>query len=230
MQALELLEISPPADVRFSIIWLHGLGADGYDFESIAEALRLPQTRFILPHAPYRKVTINNGYEMRAWYDIFSLEPGSKQDEQGIRESQAQIEALIRQEMARGIPSDHIVLAGFSQGGAVALHTALRFTEKLAGVLALSTYLPLRDTAAREAAPINARIPVFMAHGQFDSVIRPDLAKNSATCLSELGYPLTWHEYGMAHAVCQEEISDIRQFLTGILPFGVSTNPPNSVN
>ncbi|MFA6178279.1 MAG: alpha/beta fold hydrolase [Candidatus Methylopumilus sp.] len=145
MPNLETLELSPNStNIDTCIIWMHGLGADGHDFESVVEELNLPNTRFIFPHAPYRAVSINNGYQMRAWYDIFGLELNSQQDEVGIRESQSQIETLINKEIARGVPANHIVLAGFSQGGAIALHTAIRHPQRLAGVLALSTYLPLK--------------------------------------------------------------------------------------
>ena len=217
MQALETLEISASETPSGSVIWLHGLGADGYDFEPVVQELDLPELRFILPHAPYRPVTLNNGYQMRAWYDIYGLDAGSPQDDAGIRATQRQIEALISSELARGIPAERLVLAGFSQGGAVALHTALRHPQRLAGVMGLSTYLPLKNSLASEATPANADLPVFMAHGTYDDIITLALAESSAALMSELGYPISWHEYPIAHSVCMEEIDDIRNFLRTVL-------------
>lgn len=214
---LETLEISTDKNIDASVIWLHGLGADGYDFEPVASALNLSNIRFIFPHAPYRNVTLNNGYEMRAWYDLYGLTLESKQDEAGIRQSQSEIEALISMEKSRGVLPERIVLAGFSQGGAIALHTALRHSEKLAGVLALSTYLLLKLSLGEEAHPANREIPIFMAHGSFDTVITPDIAQVSAQTLIKNGYQPLWHEYPMAHSVCDEEIKDIRLFLQSIL-------------
>lgn len=217
MQPLETLEICASQNPAGSVIWLHGLGADGYDFEPVVQELDLPELRFILPHAPYRPVTLNSGYEMRAWYDIYGLDAGSPQDEAGIRLTQLQIETLIDHERARGIPAERIVLAGFSQGGAVALHTALRQPQRLAGVMGLSTYLPLKNSLASEADPANADLPVFLAHGTYDNVITLALAEGSALLLRQLGYPVNWHEYPMAHSVCVEEIDDIRDFLRTVL-------------
>lgn len=214
---LDTLELSITSQTDASVIWLHGLGADGSDFEPVVEALDLPGIRFILPHAPYRAVTLNNGYQMRAWYDLYGLTPGSQQDEAGIRQSQSEIEALIAVEKARGIETSRIVLAGFSQGGAIALHTALRHAEPLAGVLALSTYLPLRSQLTEEASPANRNIPIFMAHGSFDTVITHEIAIAAADLLKQQNFRLTWHEYPMAHSVCMEEIDDIRQFLRAVL-------------
>jgi len=223
MRDLEAIEIPPStntisvSNIDASVIWMHGLGADGHDFEPVIAELNITNTRFILPHAPYRPVSINNGYEMRAWYDIFGLGIDSPQDETGIRATQLQIEALISKELARGIPSQRIVLAGFSQGGAIALHTAARYPLQLAGVLALSTYLPLKPLLAAEANIANQRLPIFMAHGTFDSVITLDVCKVSADLLRQQGYALSWHEYPMAHSLCMEEIDDIRAFLKKIL-------------
>lgn len=214
---LETLEICGTEEPKATVIWMHGLGADGYDFEPVAAELQLPLIRFVFPHAPYRAVTINNGYSMRAWYDLYGLEAGSPQDEAGIRAAQADIEALISREHARGVDFSRIVLAGFSQGGAIALHTALRYPHKLAGVLALSTYLPLKSMLAEEASEANRHIPLFMAHGTFDNVIGVEVAKASAELLKQRGYGIQWHEYAMAHSVCMEEISHIRGFLQGIL-------------
>jgi phospholipase/carboxylesterase len=217
MQSLETLEICTSKNPSGSVIWLHGLGADGHDFEPVVYELGLPQYRFILPHAPYRPVTINNSYSMRAWYDLYGLEAGSPQDADSIRATQRQIEALIEGETARGMIADRIVLAGFSQGGAIALHTALRHPQRLAGVMGLSTYLPLKDSLATEASAANGELPVFLAHGTYDNVISLALAEASAGFIRELGYPVTWHEYPMAHSVCMEEIKDIRDFLQAAL-------------
>ncbi|PKO24762.1 MAG: carboxylesterase [Betaproteobacteria bacterium HGW-Betaproteobacteria-8] len=214
---LETLELNNSENTNASIIWLHGLGADGHDFEPIVAELDLPAVRFILPHAPYRAVTLNNGYEMRAWYDIYGLSPDSPQDESGIRQSQVEIETLISAEKARGIPASRIVLAGFSQGGAIALHTALRHEETLAGVLALSSYLPLKTRLKDEVHVANRELPIFMAHGSFDNIISMETAQISAQLLLSQNYRLAWHEYAMAHSVCNEEIADIRKFLCSIL-------------
>jgi phospholipase/carboxylesterase len=214
---LETLERCISDNANASIIWLHGLGADGYDFEPIADALQLPGVRFVLPHAPIRPVSLNNGYEMRAWYDIYGLDADSPQDEAGIRQSQHEIEALIEAEKTRGIAADRIVLAGFSQGGAIALHTALRQAEPLAGALILSSWLPLKNRLQDEAHAANLELPIFMAHGNLDTIVPLQTAKASAQLLTAAGYPLTWHEYKMAHSVSDEEIADIHQFLHTIL-------------
>lgn len=214
---METLEISGSGQPDSAVIWLHGLGADGYDFAPVVEQLQLPTVRFILPHAPYRPVTINNNYTMRAWFDLYGLEAGSRQDDTGIREAQDGIETLIRNEQARGIDPARIVLAGFSQGGAIALHTALRYQERLAGVIGLSTYLPLRPLLAAEAHPSNQGIPIFMAHGEYDEVIAIDLARPCAAFMEQQGYAVGWHEYPMPHSVCMQEIDDIRDFLRAVL-------------
>ena len=201
---------------QHSIIWLHGLGADGQDFVPVADELELPAAvRYLFPHAPRRPVTINGGFVMRAWYDIAHPSIDAQQDEAGIRESQAAVEALIAQEMARGIAPRNIFLAGFSQGGAIALHTALRRDESLGGVLALSTYLPLADSASREASADSRRTPVFMAHGLYDPVVPYALGAASRDALLELGYAVEWHEYAMQHSVCDEELRDIESWLAG---------------
>jgi len=208
--------------INASIIWLHGLGADGYDFEPIAEQLLqthdLTDARFILPHAPEMPVSRNNGYIMPAWYDVYGVIPVSQEDEAGIQASQRYIDSLIEKEIARGIPSERIVLAGFSQGGAIALHTALRYPQKLAGVMALSTYLPLHSKLASDANPANKNIPIFMAHGIFDDVISLDMGKQSRNLLQSCQYFVNWHEYNMAHSLCAEEIADIHSFLKRVLP------------
>lgn len=200
------------------IIWMHGLGADGHDFEPVVQMLNLPHIKFILPHAPYRPVTLNNGYEMRAWYDIFGLQSDSQQDEAGINSMQATINAMIETEIARGVASQRILLAGFSQGGAMALHTATRFDHPLAGVLALSTYLPLKNQLKEKQHPTNKPLPIWMAHGRQDSVITLATAESSRQTLEAAGYAVEWHEYDMPHSVCEAEIDDIRQFLLRVLP------------
>ena len=208
---------------RHSIVWLHGLGADGQDFVPVVDELALPAAvRYIFPHAPQRPVTINGGYVMRAWYDIASpihstelrTGIGTRQDAAGIRASQADIEALIAQEVARGIAPQNIYLAGFSQGGAIALHTALRQEEPLGGVLALSTYLPLAETVAAEVRAEALRTPVFMAHGRSDTVVPYALGAASRNALQELGCNVEWHEYAMPHSVCPDELLDIQHWLT----------------
>ena len=211
------IEISVSADPTASVIWLHGLGADGNDFVPVVQLLNLPHVRFILPHALYKKVTANNGYEMRAWYDVFGFTPGSREDEIGIRESQAYIDSLINKEMARGIPSNRIVLAGFSQGGAVALQTALRHKQALGGVMALSTYLPLKSSLAKEKSLLNTHIPIFMAHGTSDNVITFSTNHLSVEELKAQHYHINFHEYPMAHTVSTQEIDDIRAFLRSTL-------------
>ena len=220
---LETIEIETAKNPAAAVIWLHGLGADGNDFVPIVNELDLsgaPATRFVFPHAPMRPVTINNGHVMRAWYDVSlgDLEGISRRaDEQGVRESQAQINALIAREEKRGITAASIVLAGFSQGGAMALHTGLRHPRKLAGLMALSTYLPLADALPREAAPGNNTTPIFMAHGLFDPVVPLAMGAGSMTFLLGLGYSVEWHQYPMPHSVCAEEIEDIGAWLRKVL-------------
>ena len=214
---LEKITLEPRQTATASIIWLHGLGADGHDFVPIAEELALPEVRYVFPHAPVRPISLNNGYPMRGWYDIFGLGLESQQDEAGIRAMQMEIEALIAEEISRGIPAERIVLAGFSQGGAMALQTALRHPARLAGVLALSTYLPIKQALAAEQHASNKTTPIFMAHGTDDTVILPGTAAMSRDVLREHGYALEWHTYDMPHSVCAEEIDDIRQFLQRVL-------------
>jgi phospholipase/carboxylesterase len=199
---------------QHSIIWLHGLGADGEDFAPMAEELELPSAvRYIFPHAPMRPVTINGGFVMRAWYDIASQSIDAQQDAAGIRESQAAIEALIAQETGRGIAPGNIFLAGFSQGGAIALHTALRQSVPLGGVLTLSAYLPLTDRTDSEALANTRSTPVFMAHGRSDPVVPYALGVASRDALLALGYAVEWHEYPMQHSVCEQELRDIEAWL-----------------
>jgi phospholipase/carboxylesterase len=212
---LETVELQTGDPVRFSVIWLHGLGADGHDFEPIAPALRLHdyQLRFVFPHAPVRPVTVNAGIPMRAWYDVAGLERNAIQDEAGIRDSESQVRELILRENDRGIPAERIVLAGFSQGGAIALRTALCYPERLAGIIGLSTYLPLRGTFDDEAHEANARTPVFMAHGTLDPLLPASLGEESRDFLQARSYDLEWKTYPMAHAVCPEEVIDVRDWL-----------------
>jgi len=220
---LESIEVEPRTAPKASVIWLHGLGADGHDFESIVPALRLPEAlplRFVFPHAPLRPVTINGGYRMRAWYDISGLDRRSPQDEAGIRASGEELGRLVTRERERGIPADRIVLAGFSQGGAIALFAGLRQPERLAGIMALSTWLPLARRLEHEAHPANAAVPIFMAHGTSDSTVPMDLASLSRQQLEARGYGVEWHDYPMAHAVSPEEIEDIRSWLLRVLPGG----------
>jgi phospholipase/carboxylesterase len=215
---LDFITINALTKTTACVIWLHGLGADGHDFESVVQALNLPYIQFVLPHAPYRKITLNNGYEMRAWYDLFGLNKDSKQDELGIRASQAEIEAIIQQKISEGIPAERIAIAGFSQGGAIALQTALRYPKKLGGVLALSTYLPISATLPTEKSTENQAIPIFMAHGTFDEVITIQTSQHSRDFMQAEHYEVEWHEYPMAHSVNLDEIEDIRAFLLSILP------------
>ena len=207
---------------RHSIIWLHGLGADGNDFVPIVDELDLPvAVRYIFPHAPMRPVTINGGFVMRAWYDITQPPPpalsktggDTHQDAAGIRASQAIVETLVAQEIASGISPGNIILAGFSQGGAIVLHTALRQKTPIGGVMALSTYLPLAGSAQKELLTNTHATPVFMAHGRSDPVIPYTLGAASRETLREFGYTVEWHEYEMQHSVCAEELRDIESWL-----------------
>jgi phospholipase/carboxylesterase len=213
---LEAIEIETSAAPTASVIWMHGLGADGHDFVDIVPELHLPPrpgVRFVFPHAPKRPVTINGGYVMRAWYDIRDDHGQRREDGDGVRASQKSIEALIQREKTRGVATSSIVLAGFSQGGAMALHTGLRHAERLAGVMALSCSLPLPDTLAAEAAPANRDVPIFMAHGTHDPMIPMARALRAREVLTGLGYRVEWHEYPMPHSVCAEEIADLAAWL-----------------
>lgn len=214
---LDAIEIEPRGAAEAAVIWLHGLGADGHDFEPIVPELGLgaaTRIRFVFPHAPVQPVTINGGESMRAWYDIYN---DRRHDEAGIRASQARVEALIARERERGVPSRRIVLAGFSQGGAIALQTGLRHAERLAGILALSTYLPLPETVDFEASPANRDVPILMMHGTEDPLILLERASFSRRRLEELGYPVEWHQYRMQHAVCAEQIVEIGGWLRRVL-------------
>ena len=214
---MDAIEVETGPNPAATVIWLHGLGADGHDFEPIVPELRLPRpVCFVFPHAPVRPVTINQGMRMRAWYDIFQF-GGGKEDEAGIRASQELLGQLVAIEKKRGFPASKILLAGFSQGGAIVLQTALRYPERLAGVMALSTYLPLPESLAKEASPANRDLPIFMAHGRFDDLITLERAQHSRAALEKLGYSVTWKDYPMPHSVCAEEIGDIAGFLVRIL-------------
>jgi phospholipase/carboxylesterase len=213
---VESIAIETGARPQAAVIWLHGLGADGHDFEPIVPELGLSQpVRFVFPHAPVRPVTVNNGMRMRAWYDILRF-GGGAEDEAGIRASQKLVEGLLQAEKEKGIAVGKIVLAGFSQGGAIALQAALRHAERLAGVLALSTYVPLA-AKLHEAAPASRDTPIFMAHGRFDDLIPLLRAEQSRDLLKQAGYQVEWHSYPMPHSVSAEEIRDIAQFLGRVL-------------
>jgi len=215
---LDAVEIETAKHPTASVIWLHGLGADGNDFVPIVGELKLPQAaiRFVFPHAPVQPVTINGGMRMRAWYDI---KDGAvrREDESGVRASQGLVEKLIAREKQRGTPAARLVLAGFSQGGAIALQTGLRHPERIAGIMALSTYLPIADKLPAEASALNRDVPIFMAHGTQDPVIVLERAVQSREILASLGYALQWHEYPMPHSVCAEEIGDIGAWLVQVL-------------
>lgn len=213
---LDCIEIQPPSPADAAVIWLHGLGADGNDFRPIVNELGLGDThgvRFVFPNAPIRPVTINNHMPMRAWYDIKGMAIADKQDREGIEASAADVDALIERERERGIAPERIVLAGFSQGGAIALHTGLRYSAPLAGIMALSTYLPLAEQLPAEAASANQSIAIFMAHGNADPVVPMTLGSASRDALAEAGYTVDWHEYAMQHQVCLPEIGDIAAWL-----------------
>ena len=214
-QLPEVIEIETAPGADAAVIWLHGLGADGHDFEPLVPELGLPsrlRVRFVFPHAPVRPVTLNMGMPMRAWFDILQL-GGGTEDSAGIRVSQSQLEGLVERELGRGVPSHRVVLAGFSQGGAIALQAGLRYAQRLGGILALSTYLPLAATLAAERSAANRDLPVFMAHGTLDPMIPIARARASRAALEALGYAVEWREYTMLHSVCAEEIGDIAGFL-----------------
>ncbi len=215
-----ILQTGAAESADAAVIWLHGLGADGNDFVPVANALQLPDTlnvRFIFPHAPLRAITINRGYRMRGWYDVTSLDIANRDDEAGITESSQMLLKLSEQQQAQGIAAERIVFAGFSQGGAIALHAGLRSTQTLGGIIALSTYLPMKNRLTQEAAGANRQTPIFMAHGLHDEVIALQFGAHTHSLLLQHGYPLQWHEYAMGHSVCSDEISDISAWLTGIL-------------
>jgi len=214
------IELETAPSPTASVIWLHGLGADGNDFVPIVPELRLPggmPTRFVFPHAPMRAVTINNGMRMRAWYDIAAADLSTRADMVGVRESQAQLEALIDRECARGMRPEHIVVAGFSQGGAIALYAGLRHAQRLAGIMALSTYLVAPDRLAAEASSAARAVPIFMAHGTADPVVRLQWGQASRDLLAAAGYRIEWHTYPMPHSLCLEEVAAIGAWLRRVL-------------
>jgi phospholipase/carboxylesterase len=220
---LDIIEAESGPDPAATILILHGLGADGNDFVPIAGELQLEAVgpvRFIFPHAPVMPVTINGGYRMRAWYDILSFDEDAPQDEAGLRRSQQLVEALLAREKERGIAAGRIVLAGFSQGCAMALLTGLRHRERLAGIVGLSGYLPLAGTTERERSPANLHTPIFLAHGTHDEVVALDRAEASRDALQALGHPVEWHEYLMGHAVSPLEIEELNAFLVRVLSPG----------
>ena len=217
---LDSIILDPPTDATACVIWMHGLGADGNDFVPIVRELNLPKNhsvRFVFPNAPTMPVTINNGHIMPAWYDIIGADLQNRADEAGVRRSQAEINDIIADQRAQGIASEKIVLAGFSQGGVIALQTALRHPEKFAGVLALSTYLACADTLGSEGTVANHKTPIFYAHGTGDPVIPLALAKQSRAKLENHGHSVRWHEYPMPHSVCAQEVEDIAKFLKKVL-------------
>lgn len=216
---LSTVNIEPTSAHTHSVIWLHGLGADGHDFESIVPSLRLHQTgiRYVFPNAPMQPVTINGGVTMRAWYDILEMSMERQVDVSGIYKSVGAIEALIQDEMAKGIPSENILLAGFSQGGVIALHAGLKYPQKLAGIIALSTYLPTIDQLKIERSVANIGTPIFMAHGILDSVIDVEIAKKAADGLTAMGYDVEWHDYVMPHGVSTEEVEHIAAFINSLI-------------
>ena len=217
---LDAIQVETAPNPTASVVWMHGLGADGHDFEPIVPELRLParlSVRFVFPHAPLRPVTINQGHVMRAWYDIRALAGARREDEAGVRQSARQVEALLERERQRGIAPGRLVLAGFSQGGAMALHVGLRYPERLAGVMALSCYLPLADTLAAEAAPANRDVPIFWAHGVHDPMIPVAMAELGRQQVAALGYSIEWHQYAIPHSVSAEEIADVAGWLGRVL-------------
>jgi phospholipase/carboxylesterase len=218
---LETIEVETAPQPNAAVIWLHGLGADGHDFEAVVpEIVHRGERawRFVFPHAPVRPVTLNGGMSMRAWYDILGFDRTAGEDAAGFRDSDAHVRQLIGREGLRGIPAARVVLAGFSQGGAVSLYSAPRYPERLAGVMALSCYLPLAARLSAERAPANDGTPIFMAHGLADPMLPVGMGLHSREFLKNLGFAVEWHQYPMAHSVCQAEIADIRDFLYRVLP------------
>jgi phospholipase/carboxylesterase len=217
---LDTLDIDNGPDPRAVMIILHGLGADGHDFEPLADELELSAVgavRFVMPHAPSRPVTINGGYVMPAWYDILALGGRGAEDEAGLRQAQGWIEEVIAREVERGLPASRIVLAGFSQGCAMALMTGLRHPERLAGIVGLSGYLPLAASTAAERHPANADVPIFLAHGRYDPIVAIERGTASRGVLTDLGYPVEWHDYPMEHSLCADEVADLTLWLRKVL-------------
>jgi phospholipase/carboxylesterase len=218
--SLETIEIETGRNPVGTVIWMHGLGADGHDFEPIVPELVRPDERalrFVFPNAPVRPVTLNRGFPMRAWYDIIGLERGTAQDEAGVRGSHTAIEGLIRRENERGIATDRIALAGFSQGGAMALYSGTRYPEKLAGIMGLSCYMLLESRFKTERAPANQATPIFLGHGTQDPVVSPLLGEQTRKLLEAEGYAVEWHAYQMPHSVCPQEVMDIAAWLRRVL-------------
>src|SRR5579862_1499632 len=218
---LQTIEIETAPSPTAAVIWLHGLGADGHDFESVVpEIIKKGERawRFVFPHAPVRAVTINGGTRMRAWYDILGFDRTTAEDTAGFRDTDALVRQLIEREGQRGIAAARVVLAGFSQGGAVTLYTGLRYPERLAGLMALSCYLPMSASLEAERGAANQGVPIFMAHGIDDPVLPIAMGSIARDTLTRLRYPVEWHQYRMPHAVCQPEIADIRQYLMRVLP------------
>jgi len=216
---LECVEIEPTAAARSAVIWLHGLGADGHDFEPIVPHLGVKEShsvRFVFPHSAKRAVTINGGFVMRAWYDIRAMSLSRDVDEQGVLESAGQIHALIERENERGVPSERIVLAGFSQGAAMALHVGLRYPERLAGLVALSTYMVRDESLDDEISEVNRRIPIFQGHGSMDPMVRPEAGQLAHDRMTSLGYAVTFKAYRMGHEVLPQEIADVGEALNGM--------------
>jgi phospholipase/carboxylesterase len=217
-ELLPRVEVETGPAPRASVIWLHGLGADGHDFEPIVPALALPfAVRYLFPHAPVRPVSLNGGWPMRAWFDLGAIDPAAELDRAGIDESTAAVAALIAHEVARGVPVERIVLAGFSQGGSIALHAGLRQRQPLAGIIALSTFLPAAETLPTEASEANHATPILMAHGTLDAVVPEAFGAASRDVLLEFGHPVEWRSYPIAHSVCDPEVAAIRSFLGRVL-------------
>ncbi len=217
---LEAVEVTLGETCERSVIWLHGLGADGYDFQPIVPELGLPRdagVRFVFPHAPQRPVSVNAGMTMRAWFDIYGIGAGFPQDTEGVEASAAAVSALLARERSRGVAPEHTVLAGFSQGGAIALHAGLRHPERLAGIMGLSTWIPLPEQLAGELHPANRRTPLFLAHGSRDPVVPSELGIRSRDWLEAEGYAVEWHDYPMEHQVCLEQVRDIGAWLGRVL-------------
>ena len=217
-ELLPCVEVETGASPAASVIWLHGLGADGHDFEPIVPALRLPfAVRYVFPHAPVRPVSLNGGWPMRAWFDLGAIDPAAQLDRVGIDASTAAVGALIAREAVRGVRHERMVLAGFSQGGSIALHAGLRQPDPLAGIIALSTFLPAAETLPDEASEANHATPILMAHGILDAVVPEGFGEASRDLLLEYGHPVEWHSYAIAHTVCDEEIALVRDFLGRVL-------------
>ena len=217
---LTCVEVPAPSIPHYSIIWLHGLGADGHDFESIVPELSLNKVEninFIFPNAPIQAVTINGGMQMRSWYDILDASLDREVAVDDIYQSSALLEQLIQGEQNKGIKAENILLAGFSQGGVIALHAGLRYPQKLAGIMALSTYMPTTEQLKTERAAVNNETPIFMAHGTMDPVVYPQIAKDAFNRLKAMDYSINWHEYPMQHSLCLEEITDISAFINRVL-------------